>query len=73
MMTTTVRAVLGRMLDPGEEPYGIYVVREGEVVLYVGRSQDPFRRLSEHFGHSWRGAGSTLASFYEEHPQDALN
>lgn len=47
-MTTTVRAVLEHAFDPGEEPYGIYVVREGDVVLYIGRSQDSRRPLSEH-------------------------
>ncbi|HEU5379839.1 MAG TPA: hypothetical protein VFV38_30825 [Ktedonobacteraceae bacterium] len=52
MMTTNVQAVLERKLDPGTEPYAIYVVREGNVVLYVGRSHDPRRRLEEHFGLS---------------------
>ncbi len=73
MMTTTVRAVLEHAFDPGEELYGIYVVREGDIVLYVGRSQDPHRRLGEHFGLSWRDAGSSLSSFYEEHPKEALD
>jgi predicted GIY-YIG superfamily endonuclease len=72
MLRTTVKAVLEKTFDAGDEPYCVYLIREGDVVLYIGRSSDPERRLREHFGLSWRESGGSIGSFYEQHEAEAI-
>lgn len=53
-------------LNPSNEPVCIYVVKDEESVLYIGRSGDPFNRMLEHFGRSLRSSGASLGEFYKE-------
>lgn len=73
MLHATVKDVLEDTLDPGWDPYCIYLVRDEVVVLYVGRSTDPVNRLRMHFGLTSWGGGSSLASFYQKHRDEAIS
>jgi hypothetical protein len=75
MLTVTIKDIIDGdwdKLDGADEPHCIYIVRDGDCILYVGQSVDIFNRLLEHFGHVGRGSGSGLGSFYDAH-QDISN
>lgn len=70
MLTLTVKDILeGNWdeLDPNNDPFYIYVVRDDNTVLYIGQSVNPFERMLEHFGESWRLSGTGLSTFYKQH------
>lgn len=57
MYRTTIKGAFGDSTDMTEEEmegfYGpqIYVVRDSDVIFYVGRSVDPFSRIYQHMGY----------------------
>ncbi len=55
MRTMTIVQVLACHINAGKP--AIYLIRDGETTLYVGRSLFPFKRLHQHlFSASyWRG------------------
>jgi len=67
MITTTVGDLLDGKLDDLRTPgHDLYIVRDAEVVFYVGKSQNVIGRLLGHCGRgTWgRGKGSSeLGSF----------
>ncbi len=71
MIRTTVDDVLsGKITAYGE--HFLYIVWEGEHVLYVGRSIDPVIRLRAHVGLSWQGQPNYLGQWIARHlPQSA--
>lgn len=72
MRTITIKDVFDGTYaaeDLPEEAYRIYVVREGEIVFYIGQSSDVPNRLLEHFAHIGRGSSSALGGFYDEHKE----
>lgn len=74
MLQVTVDDILNgdrNKLDPTDEPFCIYVIRDGSTVLYIGKSNDPFARLQAHFGKSWHGSGGSIGPFYEQHKDKA--
>lgn len=73
MLELTINDILHgdwEMLDPNNEPFSIYMVREDDVVLYIGMSQDPFTRLYNHFS---KYSGAALGTFYKQHRSKAGN
>lgn len=72
MLTMAVKDFLEGTVEIGDALYCVYVVREGETILYVGRSSDPERRLREHFGQPWRSSGSAISVLFEQYPEEAL-
>lgn len=76
MLTLTVKDVTsGAMyeMEGAQDPHCIYVVREGDVILYVGRSTDPFRRLEEHFGVALRSSGGSIGPIYKQFKSEAVH
>jgi predicted GIY-YIG superfamily endonuclease len=69
MIRTTVNEIVygdWDKIEHIEEPVCVYVVKDEDAVLYVGRSVDPFNRLLEHFGEGVRGSNARIGSFYKE-------
>lgn len=78
MITITVQDILTRDwqdIDPQDEPFCIYVIREDTTVFYVGRSNSPLDRLQQHFDTSTltRGSGSLLGPFYKRYKDMAAS
>lgn len=48
MIQTTMHALLIGSVVPPRDEY-IYIVRSGEDVMYVGKTNDPSRRIEEHY------------------------
>src|SRR5215470_20082149 len=71
MKSIPVKDLLDGLLDIEDDLYYIYVVRDSQEVLYVGKSVNPEQRLYEDFGVSWRSAGSSLYPFYEQNREIA--
>lgn len=74
VIRTTIRDVVHgdwNKIDPNNEPLCVYVVRDEDAVLYVGRSVDPFNRLLEHFGDSLRGSNARIGTFYKDFKHEA--
>jgi len=74
MRTMTICQVWFRNINECEP--GIYLIRDGETALYVGRSLHPLKRLHQHlFSESyWRGGGSRkLRKLLEEHMRETRN
>jgi excinuclease UvrABC nuclease subunit len=73
MLTLTIQDILTKSiddleaLDPDCVGYCIYVIRDAETVLYIGRASDPIQRLMQHFGRSRRSSGASIGSFYQEY------
>lgn len=57
MITVTIADVIGNTLPvSGWEGYHLYVIRDGDFVLYVGKSdQNIIDRLQDHLGLTYRG------------------
>lgn len=56
MITSTVGDLAdGRLDDLDTRGHRLYLVRDGETVLYVGQSRDPIDRLFGHFGYGTWG------------------
>jgi hypothetical protein len=66
MLTIPVPNILDRSYPDTEEPYHIYVIRDADTILYIGKSVDPIQRLEEHFHMSWRSSGADIGMFYEQ-------
>jgi len=60
MYRTTIKGAFGNEMDITTEEMEslngpqIYVVRDGDVIFYVGRSVDPFRRIYQHMGYEMK-------------------
>jgi hypothetical protein len=55
MYSTTVRvAIKGNISTKDIARHNIYVVRENDVIFYIGQSINPLSRLQEHLGQTWR-------------------
>ena len=73
MLQLTVQDILTKSideleaLDPNCLGYCIYLIRDEEVVLYIGRANDPIERLMQHFGRASRSSGAAIGRFYQEH------
>src|SRR5690348_16666481 len=72
MITITVKDILTKdwqEIDPNDEPFCIYVIREDATIFYVGRSNNPLERLQQHFEASptARSSGATIGPFYKRH------
>lgn len=70
MITTTIKDIQTKdwqEIDPHDEPFCIYVIRENTTILYVGRANNPLERLQQHFDASSRGSGATIGPFYKRH------
>lgn len=50
MLTQTVKQVVTAEQWTMDHVYRLYVIRDGDTILYVGLSRDPFYRLQEHTG-----------------------
>lgn len=54
MLQMTVKEVITKYLrqPPGirTEPYCIYLIKDGETVLYIGQSGNPYNRFIAHIG-----------------------
>lgn len=50
-----------------EDPFCVYVIRDGDTILYIGKARSVGDRLLAHFGKSWRGSNSGFGPFYAEH------
>lgn len=56
MIQTTVGDLLdGTLNDLNTGDHHLYVVRDGDVIFYVGRSHDVVERLLAHMGKGWWG------------------
>ena len=77
MQKITIRDILQRRFRYGgggelEGAFGIYIVKDEEVVLYVGKSLDPIERLESHFGLlPHRSSGTELGMLYKDYPHEA--
>jgi hypothetical protein len=65
MIVTTVKAALdfqveGYSTNGLHERYPLYLVRDGDVIFYIGQSRSPLNRLQEHMGETSRGGLSML-------------
>lgn len=71
MLTVTIQDILTKgwdELNPTSTPYSIYVFRDQEAVLYIGRSVNPFKRLTQHLRISRRSSsGASIGVFYQEY------
>jgi hypothetical protein len=54
MLLRTVQEI--REYTDGERPHGyrLYLIQDGEIVLYIGQSFHPFQRIKEHLGEGNR-------------------
>ncbi len=59
MLTLTIQQTLDGQGDEADHPYRIYLIHDGAVYLYVGKSYDPYERLQEHLGNGTWGALQT--------------
>lgn len=50
MLSLPINQVLKAEEWTMEHLYRLYVIRDGDTILYVGLSRDPFYRLREHMG-----------------------
>lgn len=79
MIKTTVGAALkqevGGYVNRGVMTgHTIYLVRDGEVVLYIGKSYDPLNRLKEHIGKTSRSnSPSSLGELILDNRPESLN
>jgi predicted GIY-YIG superfamily endonuclease len=72
MLTTNMQSVIEGAVHADEaRDHFLYLVRDDEVVWYIGQSIDPVQRLQTHLGMTWR-AKSRLASVFERHLPQAL-
>lgn len=53
MIQTTIRALLTGSLIPSGNEY-VYIIRSGEDVMYVGKTNDPNRRIEQHCTNIFR-------------------
>lgn len=73
MITVSVQDILTKSIDELEalDPYClgycIYLIRDADTTLYIGRAKDPIDRLTQHFGRSKRHSGAAIGVFYQEH------
>lgn len=67
MLTITIQDVIDGQytLNPAYDPYCIYLIRDRDVVLYIGRSKDVIERLAQHFGFAQRASGAEIGEFYQ--------
>lgn len=49
------------------ERYCIYLIRDGETVLYVGQSTNPYNRFISHIGEDWHADPSPIGKFILQH------
>src|SRR5579885_1704143 len=74
MVTITVKEAIEcppGLLDRVADHY-LYAYRDGEVVFYVGRSQSPLDRLTEHLGLAGSSGGSRLGNLILDHTPESL-
>lgn len=73
MLQLTVQDILTKSideleaLDPNCLGYCIYLIRDVESTLYIGRANDPIERLMQHFGRTYRSSGASIGPFYQQH------
>lgn len=73
MLEATVHDILSGdwdRLDPDDEPFCVYAIFEDDLAIYVGKSDSPFYRITEHFGLSVRG-NYQLQAIHKAYPQVA--
>ena len=77
MIQTTIGDLLDNALDNLDTTdHHLYVVRDGDVVFYVGRSRDVEDRLLSHMGKGWWGwsqGKSSLGQLIEDNHPESLN
>lgn len=77
MLTITTQDVLTKSwieLNPDEIKYCIYLIRDKDAVLYIGRSQNPIERLEQHFGnHNYFSGKSNIGWYYRKYRSLAVS
>ncbi len=77
MITTTVRRALGHNVDGYTDSRGLltghklYLIRDGDIVFYIGQSAQPLIRLQEHMGWTWQGNQSTIGKLIEDNAPES--
>jgi predicted GIY-YIG superfamily endonuclease len=51
MFTIPIQAILAKRYFTVNKCYSVYLIRDGNTVIYIGKSRNPLKRLFQHFGH----------------------
>ena len=66
MIQTTMQAIFGETIASQQlQGHYLYLVRDEEVVLYVGQALNPVERLESHIGLRWGRSKSLFGELFE--------
>lgn len=73
MIQTTMQAILNDTITSQQlQDHYLYLVRDEEVVFYVGQVLNPVERLESHVGLHWRRSKSLFGKLFERYHPGSL-
>ena len=73
MIVSTMQAVLDETITSQQlQDHYLYLVRDQEVILYIGQALNPVERLESHIGLRWRRSKSPFGELFERNRPGSL-
>jgi hypothetical protein len=73
MIETTMQAILDDTITSQQlQGHYLYLVRDEEIVLYIGQALNPVERLESHLGLRWRRSKSLFGEVFERNRPGSL-
>lgn len=74
MIVSTMRAILDDTVTSQQlQDHYLYLVGDGETILYIGQALNPIERLESHLGLHWRRSKSLFGELFEANRPSSLD